>query len=38
MLREIDPVSVIGVVVAATLAIFSHQWGRMSPGRFAIPA
>lgn len=37
MLREIDPVSVIGVVVAATLAIFSHQWGRDVSGSLRDP-
>jgi hypothetical protein len=28
MLREIDPISVVGVAAAAALALFCHQWDR----------
>jgi hypothetical protein len=28
MLREIDPISVVGVAAAAAIAIFFHQWDR----------
>jgi hypothetical protein len=28
VLREIDPLSVVGVAAAAALALFFHQWDR----------
>jgi hypothetical protein len=28
MLREIDPLAVVGVAAAAALALFFHQWDR----------